>query len=303
VKRRLSYTEADEMLQSPTPDDLAGQLRCLLDVTSRLTERRIEQGAIIIRRPELKIRVSGDQIAIKVIDQNSPSRVLISELMILANQLAAQHALRQGVPVIFRTQDPPLSDPGLYGGGTEYDPIAVGKILKGMKRSRLSLYPQPHAGLGLDAYTQLTSPIRRFADVVIQRQMAGHLAGQPMPYEREELLGVLSTAESAERDMRAIERQATRFWVLQYLSRVEAGREFPAIIVDQLRGGYIVELSDFLVQGFLSAGTKHEIGDCVRITIDKVDPKRNVLRVKECPGSGVQSPESKSLTHDSDKAF
>jgi exoribonuclease-2 len=229
----------------------------------------------------LKIRVKDDQISFKIIDPHSPSRRLISELMILANRLAAQHAARQAVPVIFRTQDPPLADPGLYGGGPDYDPIGVSKILKGMKRSRLSLFPQPHAGLGLDVYTQLTSPIRRFADVVIQRQMAAHLAGQPVPYERDELLEVLTTAEAAERDMRAIERQATRFWALQYLARLGDERVFEAMVVDEARGGYVLELGELFIQGYLPTSASHELGDYLRVSVDRIDPKRNVLRLRE----------------------
>ncbi|MBI3952259.1 MAG: RNB domain-containing ribonuclease [Acidobacteria bacterium] len=281
VARRLSYVEADQMLESSAIDEVIEHLRRLRTISSHLTDQRLAHGAIIIRRPELKIRVRDGQINLKVIDPHSPSRRLISELMILANRLAAQHATRQGLPVIFRTQDPPLVDPGVYGGGPDYDPIGVSKILKGMKRSRPSLFPQPHAGLGLDAYTQLTSPIRRFSDIVIQRQMAAHLAGQPVPYEREELLEILTTAEAAERDMQAIERQATRFWALQYLTRLGTDHQFEAMIVEGLRGGYVVELSGLAIQGYLPTKNNHELGDYLRVTIEHVDPKRNVLRLRE----------------------
>jgi exoribonuclease-2 len=281
VTRRLSYTEADQMIQSPAPDELTESLKRLHSIGSQLMDQRLAQGAIIIRRPELKVRVRDDQITLKVLDPQSPSRRLISEMMILANQLAAQHAVRQGVPVIFRTQDPPLSDPGFYGGEQEYDPLSANKILKGMRRSRLSLFPQPHAGLGLDAYTQLTSPIRRFADIVIQRQMTAHLAGQPVPYEREELLEILTMAEAAERDMRAIERQATRFWVLEYLARQPDDRVFEAVVLDKIGGGYILELSEVFTPGYLPTGAGHELGARLRVRIEQVDPKRNVLRLKE----------------------
>jgi exoribonuclease-2 len=281
VVHRLSYAEADRMIESPATDELTENLQRLHAVAVRLADDRLAQGAIVIRRPELKIRVKDDQITLKVLDPHSPSRRLVSELMILANRLAAQHATRQGVPIIFRVQDPSQGEPGIYGGGPDYDPIAVTKVLKGMRRSRLSLFPQPHAGLGLDVYTQLTSPIRRFADVVIQRQMTAHLAGHAVPYEREELLEILSMAESAERDMRAIERQAMRFWALEFLARERANQPLPAIVVDKIGGGYILELTDVFIQGYLPTGLGYPLGAHLRVSIEHIDPKRNVLRFRE----------------------
>ncbi|RMG44088.1 MAG: RNB domain-containing ribonuclease [Acidobacteria bacterium] len=281
VTRRLSYAEADRLLRSPADDEVAEPVRRLHEIAQQLLAERLKQGAIVIRRPELKVRVRDGRIAMKVIDPRSPSRQLVGEFMILANRLAAQHAARQGVPIIFRTQDPPRHESEFAGHIIEYDPIRMSRVLKGMKRSRLSLSPQPHAGLGLDVYTQLTSPIRRFADVIIQRQLVAYLADQPLPYQPEELLRVLATAESTEREMRAIERQSTRFWVLRYLADERRQETFEAIVIESSDGGYVVELTDFFLRGHLSTGIKHEWGERVRVRIEHIDPQRDVLRFAE----------------------
>jgi exoribonuclease-2 len=269
------------MLQSPATDELTDLIHRLAALTQKLTDQRLACGAIIIRRPQLKIHVKDDHITVKALDPNSPARQLISEVMILANRLAAQHATREGVPVIFRTQDAPQGEPGFYGAESGYDPISVIKVLKGMRRSRLSLSPQPHAGLGLDAYTQLTSPIRRFSDVVIQRQMAASLAGEPLPYEKEELLDVLSAAESAEREMRAIERQSINYWALEYLARQCADGQQEGWIVEEVKGGYMLELNGLFIQGFLTTKARYEPGDYLPVRIDHIDPKKSVLRLRE----------------------
>lgn len=281
VTRRLSYAEADQWLGSSVGDQVAEHLRRLHRIAQQLLIERLKRGAIVIRRPELKIRVRDGRMAIKVIDPRSPSRQLVGEFMILANRLAAQHAARQGVPIIFRVQDPPHHEPEFSGHIIEYDPIQISRVLKGMRRSRLSLSPQPHAGLGLDVYTQLTSPIRRFADVIIQRQLVAHLADQPLPYQPEELLRVLATAESTEREMRAIERQSTRFWALRYLAEERREDTFEAIVVEPIDGGYAVELADLFLRGHLSAEIKHERGERVRVRIERVDPRQDVLRFVE----------------------
>jgi exoribonuclease-2 len=283
VAHRLNYDQADELIQSPADDPVALGLKRLQAITTRLLAQRREHGALIIRRPELKVRVKDDQITVKLIDPGAPSRVLVSEMMILANQLAAQYAARHAVPIIFRAQDP--ATPGAQVANPRsddaYDPVRVANLLKRMKRSRLSLSPQAHAGLGLDAYTQLTSPIRRYADLVIQRQMAAHLAGQPLRYEREELLEVLVNAEIAEREMKGIERKATPFWALEHLARERRNDEFEATVTEKVAGGYLVELSDLVIRGYLPTSTSHKLGDRCRVTIDQIDPQRNVLRLKE----------------------
>jgi exoribonuclease-2 len=281
VTHRLSYAQVDEMLQSPATDELTDLIHRLAALTQKLTDQRLACGAIIIRRPQLKIHVKDDHITVKALDPNSPARQLISEVMILANRLAAQHATREGVPVIFRTQDAPQGEPGFHGAESGYDPISVIKVLKGMRRSRLSLSPQPHAGLGLDAYTQLTSPIRRFSDVVIQRQMAASLAGEPLPYEKEELLDVLSAAESAEREMRAIERQSINYWALEYLARQCADGRQEGWIIEEVKGGYMLELNGLFIQGFLTTKARYEPGDYLSVRIDHIDPKKSVLRLRE----------------------
>ena len=130
------------------------------------------------------------------IDVNTPSRLIVSELMILANQLTAEKAVLQGIPVIYRTQESPDTEPPDVSGLPEV--LQFELLRRTFKRSRLSLSPAPHTGLGLSAYTQMSSPIRRYADLVTQRQYAAALQGDAMPYNNEELLRILSDAEKTE---------------------------------------------------------------------------------------------------------
>src|SRR5690606_2755428 len=122
---------------------------------------------------------------------DTPSRLIVSEMMILANRLAADRAAADGIPIIFRTQEPPDEPPPQTEGLPE--PMQFELLRKSFKRSRLSLDPAPHAGLGLGAYTQMSSPIRRYADLVTQRQFAAALERQPFPYDKDELLAVITS--------------------------------------------------------------------------------------------------------------
>src|SRR5207245_10513389 len=80
-------------------------LHTLLHIAKQLQEARSKRGAITFRRPELKIRAHGSDIEVTKINPNAPSRVLVSEMMILANGLSADFASMNNVPVIYRTQE------------------------------------------------------------------------------------------------------------------------------------------------------------------------------------------------------
>ncbi len=275
VEHRLTYDGADRLIGSDDDGGLARSLRRLDEITARLEAARRADGALTVRRPELKITVdAAGEIELKLIDGSSASRRIVSELMILANSLAAALAATNGVPVIFRAQDPP-SEPVTQP--EDYDPVALDRLFRKLSRSRLSLEPNRHAGLAVDAYTQLTSPLRRFQDLVIQRQVAAHLAGESPPYEREELFDVLGSAEAVEGDNRALEGDANREFALRWVERNLGDDAREAIVITAIGGGYLVELTDPPIRGKLLAEGTLEDGERVSVEIRHVDPKQGSL--------------------------
>lgn len=270
VHKRLSYDEADQALESG--DEF---LQTLHRLAVQLQQARAQRGAITFRRPELKIRVYGEEISIKKINPNSPSRFLVSEMMILANGLAADFAAVNSLPVIFRTQEP--REALAVEDTPAVEALAFERIRKTFKRSRLSLTPGLHSGLGLSAYTQTSSPIRRYADLVTQRQFTSMLSGSAVPYTREELLRILAGAEAAELEIRAIEERSTNYWLLEYLAREKKGQALSAVVVDA-KGN--VELEDYYLRAKVAAAAKLQPGETVRVVIDSIDPPRGDVRFR-----------------------
>ena len=270
VGKRLSYDDADKLIQQ---GDAA--LVRIHAIAAHLQQLRASRGAITFRRPELKIRVEGGTVHIKKIDPNSASRLLVSEMMILANGLAADFAAVNSLPVIFRTQEArealAVEDKPLI------EALAFERLRKTFKRSRLSLTAGLHSGLGLTAYTQASSPIRRYADLVTQRQFTAMLRGKPVPYGREELLQILATAEATELEIRSIEDRSTNFWLLEYLAREKMGQTLNAVVLDQ-RGAF--ELEDVYLRGKITGGAGTEPGETVRVMIDSIDPMKGEIRFK-----------------------
>jgi exoribonuclease II len=270
VQKRLSYDEADALFGAGDES-----LRTLHEIARQLQDARAARGAITFRRPELKIRVHGDEIEVKKIDTNSPSRLVVSEMMILANGLSADFATVNALPVIYRTQEP--REALALEDTPAIEALAFERLRKTFKRSRLSLTPALHSGLGLSAYTQASSPIRRYADLVTQRQFTAMLSGTAIPYGREELLQILVTAETAEQEIRTIEDRSTNYWLLEYLSRHKRDEPLSAVVLDA-KGN--IELEDLYLRGKVTPTNKMKPGDVIAVRIETIDPAKGDVRFR-----------------------
>ena len=146
-----------------------------------------------------------------------------------------------------------------------------------MKRTRLSTHPQPHSGLGLDLYTQVSSPIRRYTDLVILRQVAARIEGLPIPYEQTELFEVISNAERTAMQNRSLEREATRYWVLEHLLREYKGKETDAVVVSCDGRSPVAEIAEVFERGTVRLKGRVRPGDRVRVRISDVRPRQGYL--------------------------
>jgi exoribonuclease-2 len=257
IGRRLSYAQADRILRGAdgAEDEVATALRRMYGAALELREGRKRAGAILVQRREPKVRVHGDKIEIEIIDNNSPSRLLVAEFMVLNNFVAASYAAERRIPIIYRVQ--PAAG----------DSVAV--------RARLSVYPEYHAGAGLQCYAQLSSPIRRYADLVLQRQLVSALAdSSALPYDADGILAVLANTENAETEAKELERRARRYWTLRYLQRHAIGRELAATVT---RDGVSAELDDYAVRGALRGAPSVSSQTQIRVRIARVDPLRGWL--------------------------
>ncbi len=274
VDRHLSYDDANAILDGEQGDRLSDSLSPLRALSRSLSEERSAQGALMLNKPELKIVAKKDSVTLKLVDSGSPSRRLVGELMILMNALAARFAIEKRVPLIFRSQPPPAEP---FEVPETYDPLRFNAIFMQLEKSRLSLEPAPHAGLGLEAYTQMTSPIRRYCDLIVQRQLISALQGDPPPYTKEELAEALELVQASDGDIRAAERNANRFYVLTYLAEHCQDAIFDAVVLRPVGRGFLVETREYLIRGLVRSAAELQPGQQLRLRIDQVNPVRNIL--------------------------
>jgi len=214
--RRLSYREALEV-------EALAPVKALAEAFLR---KRLAQGALDIALPEVKVRVEGEEIRITPLPPYE-SRVWVREAMLLAGYAAAHLALREGLPFPFATQEAPSHR--VEGEGL----AAMWAQRKTLKRAQLKAVPAPHRGLGLPLYAQVTSPLRRYLDLVAHQQLRAWLKGE-RPLSQGEVLERVGAAEAVADLVREGERRSKLHWTLLYL--MEKGYEGPGILVER-RGG------------------------------------------------------------------
>lgn len=280
VARRLDYDETDEIFRGRA-DPLAPELRALQRLGDALMERRLDAGAMVILQPELKVSLDGG-VTVKRIETDTPARIMIGEMMILANSLAAQYALEHTLPVLFRAQDPP-ENPELIGARIPYDPVRFRTLFRGVRPSRFTEYALPHAGLGLEAYIQITSPIRRYADLILQRQIMAQLSGEVYPYQQSALQPILATADVAARASKGVEQQAVKYWGFAYLDRKKRGEALESVLIHATGGGFEAQLVDTGIRGFLRTDERLPLGTVCSVRIDRIDPGKGRLRLELAP--------------------
>ena len=169
---RLSYSEADELIYySPKEEEDLSIISKLLENRNRF---RKSIGAKEILESQGKVIVKNQIPNIKVIDQTL-SRCLISEAMILYGDLISQFTQKNDIPIPYRVQE----RCGYYNkdNNINTDNIVLFNFLikKRFGKTYYSSKPMKHYSLGLNSYSHATSPIRRYADLLVHYQINRYL--------------------------------------------------------------------------------------------------------------------------------
>jgi exoribonuclease-2 len=276
-RARLSYEDADRAMQ-----DGGGPyeelLRSVDRATGLLERRRREAGAVRIVSDEVDVFVDGDGgVVLERQPAESPARRAVSEAMVLAGSLAARFCVEHELPAIYRRQaasEPPIDVPP----DGSWDAVSAFDARRRMRRGEVGLEPGSHYGLGLEAYAQATSPLRRFQDLATHRQIRARLAGEPPPYDREGLQRILAATEQAELDARRIERASNRYWLLRYLEQQRA-RTVPAVVL-AVEPRTVIQLEETLIEQPLPSLKGVEPGQRVELEVRRVNPRADLLSLR-----------------------
>jgi len=270
VEKQRTYDEVNEMyLEDPL-------LVVLYQLTQTLRQKRAMNGAMLIPLPEIHFTFDGQsRPRVALIDQDTPSRVMVSECMILYNWLAARFAAETGVPILYRGQEPPQER--LSFDGSHYIHYVFQQRRK-IRPLSIDTVPQPHSGIGVDAYTNATSPLRRYMDLLVQRQILSGLTSKKPVYTEPRMKEMGISVQQTLKDIAVMKRNQIRYWVLRYLAE-RIGERLPALVFQKLRSKYLVILTDLLFVAELPLVSMRELspGEQITVTVKRSGPRADIL--------------------------
>ena len=279
---RLTYDDVDEMLELGITAE--PELQGLAHWAKVRGQWRLTQGAISINMPESNIKVSEteDDIVIEVLN-DSMARQMVAEMMILAGEVAARYGQAHALAIPFRSQPQPElpSDEELIQLPTGW--VRDSAIRRCMTRSEVGVTPSRHATLGLDSYSQVTSPIRRYLDLLVHFQLKAHLRGEPLPFSSTEVTELAIGASSAAYEATLVERQTKRYWALEDLRRHQ-DRPWDVMLLRWLRedeGLGLIMVEDLGLELAMRFNRAVALGEQFQVRVSHASPRQDVIRFEE----------------------
>lgn len=274
VKKNITYAEAKDYLDN---DPRWIKLR---DLAQKLRQDRLDAGALIIQLPQLKIRIGeNSQIIIEKNYMKTVGHRVIAELMILMNTLAGKFLKERELPAIYRSQPEPISEDAR--DHDESNPLYPTRVVKYLRAPKVGLTPEPHRSLGLEVYTQVTSPIRRYADLVMQRQIVSELESNEPCYSDDEIENLYPKIDIGIRDKRTVEKSREKYWLYKYLEQ-HKGEVIEGVISSIANSRASVYIPDYLFEMQIQVGAYNvtEEGENIKLVIQNVDPLRRKLTLR-----------------------
>ncbi|MEY2555841.1 MAG: ribonuclease [Verrucomicrobiota bacterium] len=322
--KRLTYKEAYAILQTKPNGELSRRLHTAWELASLLRRKRFEQGSLDLDFPEVKVHIdaNGRPIRLERVE-NDESHQLVEEFMLAANEAVARELRHRSIATIYRVHEDP--DPEKLGEYREFilsfgykvgdlsqrkevqrflasirskpeeQALKIG-LLKSLKRARYAAQPLGHYGLAKANYLHFTSPIRRYADLVVHRTLAERDSPRRSKIDIGQIESLAGHISDTERNAAEAEIESVRLKKLQFFEQQLKERNpqvFRAAVMDVRNYGLMVELPDALMTGVVHVSTlsddfyrfdavqrrlvgrrtnrRFSVGDEIRVFVARVD--------------------------------
>lgn len=275
---RLTYEDADELIDFAPPEE--ADLADLHQLLERRRRWRVERGALLMDLPEGRIRCRQGELSVQITEP-SPSRTMVAEAMILAGAVAAQFGANHCLALPYRSQLP--ADLPSVAELEELPEGAVrfAAIKRCLSRGLMGTQPSGHFSLGLNAYAQATSPIRRYGDLVVQRQIAAVIDGAS-PLSEESMQELLDSFDGSVREGLAIAREDQRHWQQVWFEQ-QQHQHWPVDFLRWLRPQDrlgLVRIDDVAMDFAAECPDGSIPGDSLILRVVHVDSKSDQLRLQ-----------------------
>jgi len=334
-KARLTYSQVQSVLDNREPavksKRIIGALQLMAELAEILWQRRMKRGSLDFDLPEPKVMLDLLGYTTDIIrTERLFSHRIIEEFMIVANETVAMHLTEKGWPMVYRVHDKPAGEKLVaftklietlgYSlpvkkeytpkdfqrlleevKGTPHEFLVNRLLLRSLKQARYSSYNIGHFGLASDCYTHFTSPIRRYADLVVHRILKKQLDHEkPKDKLIKNLESICEYISERERIAMEAEREIIDRLRVQFMTN-KIGEEYDGVISGVTGFGFFVELDSVFVEGLVRLSSLHEdyyffdqraftligkrtgqsfrLGDRVRVSVVGVKPHRREIEL------------------------
>ena len=168
----MSYEDADKVINE---NEILSKLN---NIAISHKAFRNDNGAIKLNLPSVDVKVKDEKVFIRP-QEDSNSRELVAEMMVIAGRTIAQFAIENNISLPYLTQEAGNFSKDVIDNIQKLTIAKAFEASRGFKRSKITVKPSVHSGLGLSAYTRATSPMRRYLDLLVQQQLVRFLSKQP----------------------------------------------------------------------------------------------------------------------------
>ena len=330
--RRYSYEEAQEIIEGKE-GEFQDEIRAIDKVAKILREARLANGALNIESEEMRFKLDSKGSPIETIIKTSKdAHKLIEEFMLLANKrvslfLSKPNQNKDLIPMIYRVHDKPDPDKigflkiflDKFGHELAFEslekialninallksireenefPLVQSMVIRSMSKASYETQNIGHFGLAFTHYSHFTSPIRRYADLIVHRILETELAKRPHQYGKT-LDEVCKLISRNERKAAEAERESGKYFQTLFVED-KIGEEFSGIISGIAEHGIYVKMTENNCEGMVSMqdipgdryyfdadkfrviGSKNKreynFGDMVTVRIYEVNPRKRQI--------------------------
>lgn len=256
--KMISYEEAEQQKETP-------QLKPLFEIARRNLTRRNANNAVTIQMPEVDIKVDRETKTVTVAPEvKYESNDIIQEMMLLAGEGAARFAFKNQIPFPYVSQEAPDFPAKIPDGW-------AGQFarVKCMRKRSVGITPAPHAGLGLSFYSQVTSPLRRYSDLVAHQQLRAFIDGHRL-LDKDEMLQRIAAGDAASQDARKASRLSETHWKLVYLMQ-NPEKTYQAFCIDKRGSDALFLIPELDMQTTLKGCAQIKLNEEVTLKAGKID--------------------------------